>query len=103
MLLGTTGVSVEKCSCTGKVSLVLVTDNSCCPDESNCMTVKFMQLSDYVPTMASVLDIPLQPMLFPVFPPVELTPSTITEWQLESHCAKAPPEALAHTVSVLRV
>jgi len=103
ILLGTSGVSLEKCSCTGKISLVLLTEGDCCPDEGGCMTVKSMQLSDYMPTMNASLDIPMQPVLFPVIPPTATTSTATTEWQLESHCAQAPPGELAHTVSVLRV
>lgn len=103
ILLGATGVSVEKCSCTGKISLVLPTETDCCPDEGDCMTVKSMQLSDYMPTMAASLDLPVQPVLFPVIPPMNPTSFIATEWQMESHSAKSPPEALAHTVAVLRV
>ena len=67
------------------------------------MTVKSMQLSDYMPTMTASLEIPLQPVLFPVFPPVVLTPADTAEWQLESHCAQAPPGNLANTITILRV
>ena len=64
ILLGTAGVSVEKCSCTGKISLALPTENNCCPEEGDCMTLKSMQLSDYVPTITASLDMPEQPVLF---------------------------------------
>ena len=103
MLLGTAGVSVEKCSCTGRISLVLPTEGDCCPDEGGCMTLKSMQLSDYVPTATASLDLPVQPVLFPVFPPVAQTSIFTTGWHLEAHCAQAPPGALAHTVTVMRV
>lgn len=103
ILLGTAGVSVERCSCTGNISLVLVTEGECCPDEGSCMTVKSMQLSDYVPTMTASLDMPLQPVLFPVFPPISPAPSVLHTCQTDAHSANAPPEALAHTVTVLRV
>ena len=104
MLLGAAGVSVEKCSCTGKISLVLPTESDCCPDEGNCMTVKSMQLSDYMPTATASLDLPVQPVLFAVFPPV--VPSISfghSSLCLYSHCAQDPPGELAHTVDVLRV
>jgi hypothetical protein len=104
ILLGTSGVSVEKCSCTGKVSLTLPMDDGCCPGEGGCMTVKSMQLSDYMPTTAVNLDLPVMPMLFPVFPPVVPTflngYSTLCPY---IHCAEAPPGDLAQTITVLRV
>ena len=103
ILLGTSGVSLEKCSCTGKISLVLPTGDDCCPDEGDCMTLKSMQLSDYIPTMTAGLDIPVLPVLFTRFSDINPTLSHPMGELLESHCAKAPPEALAHTVTVMRV
>ena len=104
ILLGISGVSVEKCSCTGKVSLVLPMDEGCCPGEGDCMTVKSMQLSDYMPTTAANLDMPVMPMLFAVFPSVVPAflngHSTLCPYV---HCAEAPPGDLAQTVAVLRV
>lgn len=104
ILLGTSGVSVEKCSCTGKVSLVLPMDDGCCPGEGGCMTVKSMELSDYMPTTAASLDMPMQPVLFPVFPsevPAFLNGhSTLCPY---IHCTEDPPGDLAQTVTVLRV
>lgn len=103
LLMGIAGVSVEKCSCTGRITLTLPIHQDCCPDESDCMTVKSMQLSDYVPTTTASLEMPVQTALFPIFPPVVMGPTLAAEWQLESHCDQAPPGTLAHTVTVLRV
>ena len=98
-----TGISVEKCSCTGKVSLTMHADRSCCPDENDCMTVRTMQLSDYMPTATASLDLPHQPVLFTMFTHLAPVQSTLPQWQQESLFAEAPPGALAHTVTVLRV
>ena len=104
ILLGTSGVSVEKCSCTGKISLALPTDGDCCPEEGGCMMVKSMQLSDYMPTMSASLDMPTQPVLFPVFPPV-LSASSDGHSMLCPNClcTEAPPGDWAQTVTVMRV
>lgn len=103
MLLGTTGVSVEKCSCTGKVSLVLPMENDCCPDEGGCMTLKSLQLSDYMPTVTASLDLPLMPMLFAVIPPeVFVSYGHYSHYSCHSS-AQAPPGGLAQTIAVLRV
>ena len=95
---------MEKCSCTGKVSLALPMDDGCCPGEGGCMTVKSMELSDYMPTTAASLDMPMQPVLFPVFPsevPAFLNGhSTLCPY---IHCTEDPPGDLAQTVTVLRV
>jgi hypothetical protein len=104
ILLGTSGVSLEKCSCTGKISLALPTDGTCCPDEGGCMTVKSMQLSDYMPTATASIDLPVQPVLFAVFPPMISTTlcghSTPCPYK---HYGQFPPGELSHTIDVLRV
>ena len=51
LLFGTGGLSLMRCSCSGKVSLVLPTDKSCCPTEGNCMTVKVWKVSDAALTL----------------------------------------------------
>ena len=103
ILLGTSGVSLEKCSCTGKISLALPTDGTCCPDEGGCMTVKSMQLSDYVPTMTASLDLPVLPVLFAVIPPTAPTIDSDYSGYSYYSSALAPPGGLAQTVAVLRV
>ena len=104
ILLGTAGVSVEKCSCTGKISLVLPTESDCCPDEGDCMTVKSMQLSDYMPTATASIDLPVQLVLFAVFPP--MIPTTLCGHNTPcpyKHYGQFPPGELSHTIDVLRV
>ena len=102
MLLGTSGVSVEKCSCTGKISLALPTDSDCCPDEGGCMTVKYLQLSDYLPTTidgGNTVD--ASPVLcFPI-PFFHLSGHSTLRPSLL--CVEAPPGNWAQTVKVLRV
>ena len=51
LLFGTGGVSLMKCSCSGKVSIVLPTDGRCCPQEGSCMAVKVWKVSDAAPTL----------------------------------------------------
>lgn len=103
ILLGTSGVSVEKCSCTGKISLVLPMEDDCCPGEGGCMTLKSMHLSDYVPTAMVSLDMPVQPVLYTVFPLV--VPTNDSDCSSCSHYRfdQAPPGGLAQTMDVLRV
>ena len=102
MLLGTAGVSIERCSCTGKLSLAMPAPDDCCPGEGNCMTVKTLHLSDYVPTATASIDMPSLPLLFTLFVP--LTPvAASAPWQTAHHSVDSPPGALAETVTVLRV
>ncbi|MBR6843523.1 MAG: hypothetical protein IKM79_00325 [Bacteroidales bacterium] len=102
MLLGTVGVSIERCSCTGRLSLAVPAPDDCCPGEGNCMTVKTLHLSEYVPTATASLDIPSQPLLYTLFVP--LTPvTTFAPRQSTHHSADSSPGAMAETVTVLRV
>lgn len=82
MLLGTAGVSVEKCSCSGKLTLRMLSDAGCCPTEGNCMVVKTLALADYIPTTVDAVDIPAQPVLFQIIPDIVLLQSPA----LESSC-----------------
>lgn len=95
---------MEKCSCTGKISLALPTEGDCCPDEPDCMTVKSMQLSDYMPTMTASLDLPVQPVLYEVFSLVAPSPTPLPAGKGRlTHCAETPPDEMAQTIAVLRV
>lgn len=103
MLLGISGVSVERCSCSGRVSLAFSWNGNCCDDESGCMMLKSMQLSDYLPSAHSTLAVPHQPLMSVTTPPVFPALSLVTWQHTESHCGQAPPDHLATTVAVLRV
>ena len=103
MLFGASGVSVEKCSCTGRIMLTIPTDAGCCPGENGCMTLKTIHLSDYVPSVTAHVDMPLQPFLFPLFTSYNIESLTPAIRHLGSPCAAAPPGGKASTVTVLRV
>ena len=103
MLLGVSGVSVEKCSCTGRIMLTIPTDAGCCPGENGCMTVKTIHLSDYVPSVTAHVDMPLKPFLFPLFTSYNIESQTPAIRHLGSPNAAAPPGGKASTVTVLRV
>ena len=79
MLLGTAGVSVEKCSCSGKLKLRMLADAGCCPTEGNCMVVKTLALADYIPTTADAVDAPAQPILFQIIPNIVLLQLPVLE------------------------
>ncbi|MBR4738759.1 MAG: hypothetical protein IK058_02010 [Bacteroidales bacterium] len=40
------GVSMTKCACTGKVSLLKINNSGCCPSEGGCMTVTTLHVSE---------------------------------------------------------
>ncbi|MGX8712057.1 MAG: hypothetical protein ACSW8I_00010 [bacterium] len=46
LTFGAGGVSLAKCACSGKTSLLTMNDFGCCPSEGDCMTVTTVQLSD---------------------------------------------------------
>ena len=94
---------MEKCSCTGRVSLAIATNMGCCPGENGCMTVKTIHLSDYMPTMTAHVDMPVQPCLFSLFTPYTPEPQANASWHQGALYAEAPPGNLATTVTVLRV
>ncbi|MBO4606859.1 MAG: hypothetical protein J5682_03055 [Prevotella sp.] len=66
MLFGSSGIGWQRCSCTGKVSLLLTHHSGCCKTGSPCMKLSFTHLSaadiqtdgSHLPIMAS-LDMPL--------------------------------------------
>lgn len=103
MLFGASGVSVEKCSCTGRVMLTIPADMGCCPGENGCMTVKTIHLSDYVPSMTAHVDMPLQPFMFSLFSSYNYESQTPAIRHMGSPNAAAPPGCTANTVTVLRV
>ena len=56
LMFGTGGVCIAKCNCSGKTSLVLPLERSCCPSEGDCMTITVAQISDYeAPTFDDTL------------------------------------------------
>lgn len=103
ILLGTAGMSVERCSCTGRVSVVFPSADDCCPTGSSCKTTVTMQLSDYVPTAATALDPPLLPFLATTHLLVDRpTPLPLLHTPPAAH-GPAPPGHSAETIAILRV
>lgn len=101
-LMGTEGVSVERCSCTGQISLVIPVTDGCCPNESGCMTIETMHLSDYLPTVSTCIDTPPQPLFIALFKPY--SPTLSSAWRLDNpKTEEAPPGTTVETVTVLRV
>ena len=106
LLFGTGGLSLMKCSCSGKVSLVLPTDGSCCPQEGGCMAVRVWKVSDAAPT--------LQKTVFEndvvVTYPVAILPTSFSQdrtinlslWPIASVDSR-PPGRTCTSVTVLRV
>lgn len=45
LVFGAGGVGVLKCACSGKTSLLMPLEQSCCPVNSDCMSVTVVQLS----------------------------------------------------------
>ena len=103
-IVGTSGISVEKCSCTGRLTLTLQNGEGCCSGKSGCMETIELQLSDYMPTALAAIDVPIQPLLYPVYFTNNHEAFVAIEGRLlDSRCDKDPPGTLAHSVAVLRV
>ena len=59
MLFGASGVGVEHCACSGRVSLVMPISKACCAGNAPCMTLQVAQLSAAeMPVVAVSLDAP---------------------------------------------
>lgn len=67
LLFGTGGIGWQRCSCTGKVSLLLIHHSGCCKNGSPCMELSFSHLSAsdiqtngaQLPNMAAI-DMPVE-------------------------------------------
>ena len=46
LILGSGGISVERCACSGKTHFLTLGEPNCCPTEGTCMTVTSAHLSD---------------------------------------------------------
>ena len=101
MLLASAGIRVEKCSCTGRLSLTMV-GHGCCPDEEDCGVSLSMHLSDYMPVEAGHVDMPAQPLLFSIFPLSVPCLRFATAWT-PAVGNNPPPVPAATTVAILRV
>ena len=58
LAVGGGGLSLMRCSCSGKVSLAGGSD--CCPSESGCMAFSTLRLSDSAPTAQCVPPVPAE-------------------------------------------
>lgn len=106
LLFGTGGLSLMRCSCSGKVSLVLPSDNNCCPIESNCMTVNVWKVSDAAPTLQETVDVgefvALHPVaILPTFISMDVV-FNLMRWPMPLVDSR-PPGRVCSSVEVLRV
>lgn len=103
MLLSTSGIMVERCSCTGNISLALPSADACCGDESDCMTQVSLQLPECLPVAVTHVEAPQQTLSFVGIPSFMHVPF-LSRWiETVDVRAGAPPGALVHKVEVLRV
>lgn len=77
LTFGAGGVSVMKCACSGKATLLMV-GGDCCPAESGCMTVTTVHVSDSALTDHSD-DLPSPPVaaVAAVWQPVACVATTL--------------------------
>ncbi|MBO4306909.1 MAG: hypothetical protein J5848_01185 [Bacteroidales bacterium] len=66
LVFGSGGVGIEKCACSGKISIANPLSEDCCPNESGCMMVTVVQLSSG--EMQHCTDVPMPyPFLTAIF------------------------------------
>ena len=103
IMMGTSGVSVEKCSCSGKTTVKMLPKDNCCPSEGHCMIVKTMSLSDYLPVVEAAIDAPAQPVLFQIVPDIVLSWTASPEGWTHHTDYTGSSGPVGTTIAVLRV
>ena len=95
------GVSMTKCACSGKVTLLKLNDIGCCPSEGGCMTVTTLHVSES--NLTDGVDMP-QMMSFslPTFELPVSTPMGIHPVAIPSFPADIAPPGISQSM-VLRV
>ena len=98
LTFGVSGISMVRCNCSGKVSLVLPLDSTCCPSEGSCMTVTTVELSDSdLPTHLEAPQLPPAMMESSGWLPVEFT-ETLRYSALRTISGYSPPRFSLTTV-----
>ena len=100
LVFGTGGLSLMKCSCSGKVTFVTPSDG-CCPSEGNCMTVKIWKVSDADQSVVSFDHVVPVDLLVNDLQVLCLQPDLV--WRPVPPVDSRPPGRTCTSVSVLRV
>ena len=105
LLFGTGGIGWQRCSCTGRVSLLLPTHKGCCGNNSSCMKVTITQVSTAdLQTEKSALPQWASITLFHTSPLAEMaTPMLTHSERLLRHSYWYPPGWTATRGMVMRV
>ena len=106
LMFGTGGLSLEKCSCSGKVRFVLPADGPRCPKKGSCMTVKIWKVSDAAPvhqkTVCQGLEGAVQPVA--VLPEHLFYDRINNHWRYPAPPVDSrPPGRTCTSVTILRV
>ena len=101
LVFGAGGVGVLKCACSGKTSLLMPLEQSCCPVNSDCMSVTVVQLS--VGELQNNTGVPHpQPVQFAVVPAVPKFECCNISVDIPVISSGHPPTGFVETI-VLRV
>ena len=85
------GISLSRCDCSGKISLMLPGDKDCCPTEGSCMSVTTLQVSDCNLTASVDLSHVPAVLTFVAEPPTWVYPITNTTKNSHHRTDIAPP------------
>ena len=106
LLFGAGGMGWQRCSCSGRVSLLSLADGSCCPRGGSCMVVTVSPISaaDFSqPTPhvdATVMDVAV---VSSIWPSVQLLPSERVSTPVQCECNRSgPPGWLTDNCPVMR-
>lgn len=103
LFFGAGGVGLVKCACSGKVSVMLPNDENCCRTESDCMSVRFVQLSDS--EVAATLQLPVeapQPLLLDIHSPLHCPLPAVQTFRTVASADPPPPSGVRCSM-VMRV
>ena len=103
LTFGGGGVSLVKCACSGRTSIVLPLERGCCPEESGCMTVEVVPFSASEMQQSVDIDIPVpEPMMLPELQTAMISDGFRIQELLPVRLSGQPPTEAVGTM-VLRV
>ena len=106
LVFGSGGMGCQRCSCSGRVSILFLDDSGCCSRGSGCMDVKVSPVSpaDIVQTVSPLAVLEMVAMSVCKIEPLLWTPGrydAVSGWQCRG--VESPPGWLSGNCAVLRV
>lgn len=106
LVFGSGGMGCQRCSCSGRVSILFLDDSGCCSGGSGCMDVRVSPVSaaDIVPIVSPLVAAELAAMCVCKIVPILCMPGmydAVCGWQCRG--VESPPGWLSGNCAVLRV